>query len=576
MERMSSGARVIAGLALLTACLYFGADLLMPLAVAILVGFLLAPVVSAIERIGLGRVPAVIVTLGLLVSLLGGTGWVASNSISGLAADSARYRENLRAKAQTLRGPLDSLSDAAKEIDEIQEELDEPESGGSAPKVEVVQTSPLAGRIGSFLTPVASSVGFLGLVVVLAVFLLLEREELRDRMIWLIGGRDLSLTTRALDDATARVSRYLGMQAVIAGIQGTAVAVGLAAIGIPGAVLWGALSFALRFLPYFGPWIAAALPIALSLAAFETWTPSLLTVGLFVVLELVSNNVLEPWLYGASVGLSPFAVVLSALFWATLWGLPGLLLATPLTVCLVVAGRYVRALEFFPALLSDTPVLSPELRVYQRLLALDLDEAEAVLRAAATNLPLADLGDRVVFPVLRRLAADDERGALTEEQARDLGERLGELLDELPAPAAAVAVPRPRVLLVPAQSESDALASRWIGRVLAERGTSAEQASPHALASEIVQRVGEEAPDLVCISALTPVAAARARLLCKRLPPGPTLIVGLWGAPRHEIEGHSAAAGTWIGTAAELERAVHSLRTRLHASEPSRPTAVVA
>ena len=202
--------------------------------------------------------------------------------------------------------------------------------------------------------------------------MLLEREELRDRMLWLIGAQDLTLTTHAVDDAMQRVSRYLGMQSLICGIHGLAVGIGLAVIGVPGAVLWGALSAVLRFLPYFGPWLAAAGPIALALAAFPGWSAPLLTVALFVILELVSNNVLEPWLYGASAGLSPFGVVFSAVFWAWLWGIPGLLIATPLTVCLVVAGRYVRGLEYFTVLLGDRPALLPDVRLYQRLLALDL------------------------------------------------------------------------------------------------------------------------------------------------------------------------------------------------------------
>ncbi len=344
-------------------------------------------------------------------------------------------------------------------------------------------------------------------------------------------------------------------------------------IGVPGAVLWGALSAVLRFLPYFGPWIAAAGPILLALAAFPGWTVPLLTVGLFVVLELISNNVLEPWLYGSSAGLSPFAVVFSAFFWTWLWGIPGLLLATPLTVCLVVAGRYVRGLEYFDVLLGDRPALLPDVRLYQRLLASDFAEGAAVLAKAAGDGPLEGVSDGVVLPMLRRLASDDQRDLVPDRMSADVRERLEELLDDLTAKGEApVAVDGPLVLFVPALDENDALAARWLAKLSARRGLRCEVASSSELVSEVVKRIAEKRPDVVCISALTLRALAHARHLCKRLAPDEDpreLMVGLWAAPPHELAERPQDAGPrtrWMATARELQAALENARARWRAA----------
>lgn len=519
------------------AALYLASDLLMPLALAGLVAFAISPLVEWLERGPVGRIPAVIgalLTVGLFV---GGIGWIVGREASSLAEQAPQYRSILREKVRDLRGPLGSISDTADELSKLGEEIEQ--QSKPAPKVAVVQEQGVLDTAGALLTPLLGPLGTAGLVIVLALFLLLEREELRDRMIWLTGARDLSLTTQALDDAGKRVSRYLAMQSLVCAIHGVTVAVGLAVIGVPGAVLWGALSALLRFLPYFGPWIAAALPIALSFAAFHGWSQPLLTIGLFVCLELVSNNVLEPWLYGSSVGLSPFGVVFSAVFWTWLWGIPGLVIATPLTVCLVVAGRYVHSLRHFPVLLGDQPALPPDVRLYQRLLALDLDEAALVLRDALARGSVEEVSDRVVLPVIRRLAEDDQRDTFIDAKTDELRERLAELLNEsLGDEVAADANPDDvRVLFVPAFDASDALAGRWLARICATRGVAASFASSDCLASEIVERVGKDRPEAVCISALSPRAVAHARHLCKRIaaatPDGPTVIVGSWAAPAH-------------------------------------------
>jgi predicted PurR-regulated permease PerM len=561
-------------LAVGVAALRLGRPVLMPLALALLVSFSLAPIVERLERRRLGRIPSVIAVCALIVMLFGGIGYLVGRQAASIIDEYPRYRVNLREKVHALRGPIGSLSGAAAELDRLGQEMEEGDPGRPAAKVEVVEPPRVLGKIGELLTPVLGPLATVGLVAVLALFMLLEREELRDRLIWLTGAKDLSLTTNALDDAAQRVSRYLLTQSLLCGMHGLAVGIGLALIGIPGAVLWGALAALLRFLPYFGPWIAAALPIALSLA-LPGWQAAALTISLLVLLELVSNNVLEPRMYGASVGLSPFAVVFSAVFWTWLWGIPGLLLATPLTVCLVVAGRYLGGLEYLSVLLSDRPALSPETRLYQRLLALDLDEAAEVLRDAAREASLEEVSDSLVLPVLRRLAHDDQREALPDEKSTELRQKFEELLEELLEEVGATAASEdgPRVLFVPALDATEELAGRWLARVVAARGDRAQTVSIHALSSEVAERAETEA-DVVCLSALTPRAIAHARRLAKRLVGrgAHEVLLACWAAAPHEMRNLPQSPDDprvrWIGQATALRATLDSVRARA----PSVPT----
>lgn len=564
-----NGLPTLGALVLVTATLYFGRPLLMPIALALLLSFCLAPLVLGIERTGLGRLPSAIAVTLLIGSLLTGVGWLVASQTAELAVELPTYRTNLRGKIETLRGPLRSLDGAAESISEIEREIQTPSAERPAAKVEVVEPPSVVGRVSGVLTSVIDPIAMVGLVAVLALFMLLEREELRDRLIWLTGGRDISLTTRGLEDAEQRVLRYLGTQSLLCVLHGLGVTAGLLWIGLPGAVVWGTLSAVLRFLPYFGPWIAAALPITLSIAAFPDWQSTALTAGLFVTLELVSNNVLEPWLYGTRTGLSPFGVIFSAFFWTSLWGIPGLILATPLTVCLVVAGRYVRPLEFISVMLGDQPALAAEVRFYQRLLALDLDEADEVLRASAEGASLEEVSDRLILPALRRLAEDEERGLVTPERSADVRERLSEVLEEFlskhesDVTTELVGV---RVLLVPAQSASDTAAARWLALVLSRRGAATEVQSEQALVSETVKRVTAEAPQLICLSALTEVALPHARLLRARLtalPEHPEIAAGYWAAPQHELPDAPTGRARWITLATELSALAHSVRARL-------------
>ena len=560
---------VLAGIVLVTIALSLGQAFLVPCALALLLAFLLAPLSARLERLGLGRTAAVVSVCLAIGLLAGGVGWMAARELSSLVAEAPTYRENVVQKIVALRGPLGSVGRAADAVSDLGAELDKPTPGEKhereAPQVEVVARSPLLERLAGIVSPVADVLGAAAIVAVLAVFMLLQREDLRDRVIRLVGNRDLTLTTTALDDAGSRISRFLGMQTLLCGAHGLMVGGGLLLLGIPGALLWGAVSALLRFVPYIGPWIAAVLPIATAAGAFDGWTPALLCAGLFVVLELISNNVLEPWLYGASVGLSPFAIVFSAVFWSWLWGVPGLLLATPLSACLVVLGRYVRGLEFLSILLSDAPALEPGVRFYQRLLAHDVDEAEAILREARADAAVECAEDRVVLPALQRLALDSESGTLDPAQAEETRAAFEELLasvreaDAAAAEAPALAAAGHRVVCVPALDANDALASVWLAAELAARGIAATSLSAELLVSERVDRAVAAGTELVCISALTPSSCVRARQLAKRMHAtgkAPEILIGAW-ASSAEASPPSGRSGSelparWVTRASEL------------------------
>src|SRR5690606_26808247 len=345
------------------AILWFAQDVLVPLTLATLLSFLLAPVVLRLQSWGLPRILAVLATALVAFTLLGAVLYVVSSQFLGLAESLPQYKSNLIERIHSLRSPAgSSLRESTATVQELSEELQKAASGKpegeTVRKVEVIEAPPSAMEVlRGMLGPVVKPIGTGAVVVVFVIFMLLQREDLRDRLIALVGVQDLHTTTRAMDDAAARVSRFLLMQLLINGMQGVAVAVGLWLIGVPNAMLWGALTTVLRFIPYLGPWLAAMMPIALSFAVFEGWSEPLMTVGLFVVLELVSNNFLEPWLYGTRTGVSQLALLVAAVFWTWMWGAAGLFLSTPMTVCLVVMGKYIPQLQFLSILLSDEPVL---------------------------------------------------------------------------------------------------------------------------------------------------------------------------------------------------------------------------
>ncbi|MCF6102996.1 AI-2E family transporter [Mesorhizobium muleiense] len=411
------------------AALYFGREVFLPIAIALLLTFALAPLVSALKRVGIPRLPAVIASVLGAFTVLALFSFIVATQVSELAQNIPLYQSNILTKVRSLKetgvggGVIARLSEA---IERVGQELDRQETSPPAadqPRREPVPVEIIARErplqvlqnlIGPLISPLASA----GLIVVVVIFMLLEREDLRDRFIRLVGYGDLHRTTEALQEAGKRVGRYLLMQLVVNIVYAIPVTAGLWVLGIPNALLWGLLALALRFVPYIGPIIGALLPLFLALAVAPGWSLVLWTAGLFVAMEMITGNVVEPWLYGSRTGLSPLAIIVAAIFWTWLWGPLGLVLSTPLTVCLVVLGRHVPQFEFLDVLFGNEPVLEPHARLYQRLLAGDPEEATDHAEEMLEEKYLFEFYDRVAIPALLLGEQDRVRGVMGDEQRR--------------------------------------------------------------------------------------------------------------------------------------------------------------
>jgi len=410
----------------------------------------------------------------------------------------------------------------------------------------VLQAPSVFWQLPSLLEPLANA----GLVLVLVIFMLLKQRDLRNRLIRLGGFSQLTTTTKALDEAGERISRYLLMQSIINGSFGVAVGLGLFLIGVPYALLWGFLAAVLRFIPYVGPGLATILPSALSVAIFPGWWQPVLVIGLIALLELMNFMVLEPWLYGQSAGVSEVALLVTVAFWTWLWGPVGLLLATPMTVCLSVLSKYIPQLDFLNTLLGDEPALDLPTHYYQRLLARDDDEAAELVETYLQTHAPEEVYDDLLMPALTAAKRDRERDAIMLEDLQFVGQATQAIMDDVAlrqsqaAPAAAdvvaisdeapVARPVPSIRIVgcPARDEVDALALRMFQHMLDPQRYSLEIASVEMLTAEVVSLVEQQGVELICIAALPPGTTTPTRYLCKRLRarfPACKILVGRWG-----------------------------------------------
>ena len=530
-------------IALVVAGLYWLQAVLIPLALAVLLTFLLSPVVGTLQRRGLGRVPSVLVTVLLALSILGGIGWTLTRQLVTLADELPRYSLNIHHRIADLRGASKggSVEKVQKTVEDVVGEIQKTDTPGvtrQKPVAVVLEPPSILVHLPNLLQALASA----GVVTVLMIFMLLERRELRDRVILLIGYRRMTATTRALDEAGARISRYLLMQSIINGSFGVAVGLGLFLIGVPYAVTWGSLAAALRFIPYLGAFVAALLPLALSLAVFPGWLQPALVVGLFLVLEPITGSVMEPWLYGQSAGVSQVALLIAVTFWAWLWGPVGLLMATPLTVCLIVLGKHLPALGFIVVLMGDRPVIEAKARYYQRLLARDQDEATDIVEAYVNTDGRESVYDTVLLPALYYAKQDRDRGLLSEGDAQFVGQATREILDVLAhdAPAPSERDPgdhpgtdtRVRIVGCPARDEADVLALEMVRHLLDPARYRMEVSRTGMLVAEVLAWVDLHRPALVCIGAVAPGGLSQARHLCKRLRsqcPELKIVVGRWG-----------------------------------------------
>jgi methylmalonyl-CoA mutase cobalamin-binding subunit len=399
-------------------------------------------------------------------------------------------------------------------------------------------------------TGLLGPLGTAALVSLLVIFMLLKREDLRGRMIRLVGQGRISATTRALDDAGSRVARYLTMQLLVNVSFGLCVAIGLYFIGVPNAALWGAFAALLRFVPYVGVWIAAAVPMLLSFAVSTSWLSPVLTLGLFIVLEVINANALEPWLYGSSTGVSSIALIIAAVFWTWLWGPIGLVLAIPLTVCLAVMGRHVPKLQFLSVLLSEEQALAPHEECYHRLLAFGLDEAHDLAEAHVKANSLTSLYDSVLIPTITLAEMDAQRDELDAEQRSAIHHHFQDLIEDLgSAPpsksqlaadkAVAEHTPFPlspptcRVLCVPARAHRDELAGAMLVQLLRQQDFDAENASAVLSGGELVELAAKSDPEAICVSVVAPSTLTHARYLSAKLRaqlPRVKIVVGIWGA----------------------------------------------
>jgi predicted PurR-regulated permease PerM len=522
-------------IALVVAGLYWMQAVLIPLAITLLLTFLLSPVVGTLERRGLRHVPAVLVTVVLAFSLLGVIGWTLTRQLVTLADELPRYRTNIQAKIADLRGASKggSVQKMQKTVEDVVDELqktDEPSPPRDKPIAVVVEAPSLLAHLPNLVQAGASA----GVVTLLVIFMLLERRELRDRVILLIGYRRLTATTRALDETGDRITRYLLMQSIIHGSFGVAVGLGLFLIGVPYAIVWGFLAAALRFIPYVGSVIAALLPLVLSLAVFPGWLQPALVIALFVLLELVTGTLIQPWLYGQSAGVSQVALLVAVMFWTWLWGPAGLLLATPLTVCLIVLGKHLPALGFLVVLMGDRPVIEAKARYYQRLLARDQDEATDVVEAYVQAQGRPAVYDDVLLPALFYAKQDRARGLLPEADTQFVVQATRDILDVLGEDGTAPAAPDTAVTLLgyPTRDEADAVALEMVRRLLEPVGYRMEVSAPAMLTAEVVAWVEQHRAGLLCIGTVAPGGLSQARLLCKRLRsqyPALKIVVGRWG-----------------------------------------------
>jgi len=562
---VSSGIRNLAILVAVVAVLYLARAILIPLAFAVILSLILAPAIAWLARLRLGRVPAAVVVL--LLSMAGAIAgaWAIFNQLVDVANQLPEYQQNINKKLEAIRAPsTGAVGRAAASVKALGKELANPPIPVVPPAV-----SDRAGRriapspashplpvqvveapanellyVRDLIQPFLRPLGVLGMVLIFSLFLMIGHDDLRDRLFRLVGVSQLNVMTQALNDTTRRVSRYLLLQVLVNAVFGVLCGMGLFLIGVPYAVLWGAVAAILRIVPYVGSVVAAALPILLSLAVFDHWMHPLLVFLMFSTLELFTGNWVEPRLYGTHTGVSCLALILATVFWTVLWGPAGLILSTPLTVCVVVLGRYVPQFWFLHILLGDEPALAEEAQFYQRLLAMDDQEARTVLDRYLTGHSMLQLCDSVIIPALTLAEHDRHKGALDpdreeffflsiKEMLAELAERAGKsgFAEVEAAGDAKPAPPRGRVLCLAASDEADEVTAAMLALLLEHSGgiVITLEADPALQQLAFVQPAAD---DIFCVCALPPFAFARARTLSHQLRirfPGVRIVVGVWG-----------------------------------------------
>ena len=521
----------------------------MPFALAVLLTFVLTPPVTWLQR-WVGRVPAVLLVVTLVFAALGLIGWGLARQMDDLARDLPGYRANIRAKIADVRGASrgGTVEKLQETLEGIRTDLGTEVPKGTVSRPVVLTSNPPTVFPGfAWLGPFVGPLGTAGLVAALAIFMLLERRDLRDRLIGLIGHGQLATTTKAFDEAGSRVSRQLLMQSLVSLLYGIAVFAGLYFLQVPYPLVWATLGAAFRFIPYVGPVIGAGVPILISLAALQGWTGPLIVFALFVVLELFTNLVLETALYAGAVGVSQVVLLVSVAFWTWLWGPLGLLMASPLTVCLVVLGKHVPGLAFVGMLMDAAPPLAPEYGFYQRLLARDQSEAAELIDSHIKTGPPGSVYDALLLPALcyaerdrleHRLSSEEEAAviAAARELISDAAETIRRHVETGP-PDAAVdpSLLRPReplrVLGYAVNGAADEVALTMLAHLLDHLPVAMEITGTRMEAVELVSLVGDRKFSVVCFADLPPSSSSKTRYLVKKLRsalPEVRIAVGRW------------------------------------------------
>jgi predicted PurR-regulated permease PerM len=524
--------------AAIVAVLYWGRSILIPVALAIFLAFVLSPVVSRLQRRGLGRTPAVIATVGLVLLICVGVGAMVAQQVVQLADTLPDRRESIKQKVLTAKQWIagDGDSRFGQLIDDINNIISPQPSQNT---IVVEKSSQFEAQLEKYGSPAAEFLGQAAFTFILTVFMLLKREDLRNRMIWLLGSGRVTTTTKAVDDASQRISRYLFSQLMVNSAFGAIITMGLFALGVKYSMLWGLIATLMRYVPYIGTWVGLIPPTLFSLATAPDWGGGwgqpLAVLALFLGLEAFCNNVVEPYVYGQSMGLSEVAQLVAAALWAFLWGPIGLILSGPLTVCLLVLGRHVRRFEFFAVLLGDKPALEPQLAFYQRLAARDQDEAADVAISVAKETSPEEALDAVIVPALCLARHDRDEGNLDAGDLRFVVGAAGEVAEEvagLREPSNSAGQERVRVLICPARDDAESVAAQCLGLTLEPNRWEVKIAADETLASELMDMIEEFQPSAVVVATMPPGGMSHARYLIARVRkrfPGVKLLVGRWG-----------------------------------------------
>jgi predicted PurR-regulated permease PerM len=540
--KSNSKSATLLALVIGVAVLYVARMVFVPLALALLLAFLLGPLVRRLHRLGLGRVPSAILVVLFSFALLGAIGLGMASQLTDLAHRLPGYQQNVHRKVEAILSSGGGLFERiSSSIHSISDEL-KPTPGNTPKPPPHEEPVPVEIRhpfisvpqlVQETLGSVLRLVVMAAIVVVFVIFILIQREDLRDRLLRLAGERRINATVELIDDAAHRVSRYLLAQLLVNVFFGGMAGLGVWLIGVPNPLLWGMVAALLRYVPYLGIWIAAAMPAIVAFAVEPGWVKVPMIFGLYFVVDLLMYNCVEPLLYGSSTGISPLAILLAAVFWTWLWGPVGLLLATPLTVCIVVIGHYVPSLRFLSVLLGDNNSLKPATRFYQRLLAMGLPALRDVARGFLKKGSLEELYDEVVLPALARIELEHQRGQLSDERRAQAIENTRLLVEEFGAAslgrqpkargagrngageAAGAAESQPLVACVPVQEESDELAAMMLVQLLKQHGVEAEMAPAGLRWKDLVERIRQRR--IACIVAVAPSGFGLAQGLSQRL-----------------------------------------------------------